>query len=140
MNLITAKVSPTLHLWEYKTAGIVETKMQHFQGPKAQSHVLWGSQAYGTSKEDFMSKDNALWRYQELSVYCKCGKTMSHWAANLSVWQKIMMASSSSLLNTCLFYSFILICSRDCLALCRSSCGKHSCPCRTVSQAVQEPI
>lgn len=93
-----------------------------FKGLKAQSLVLWGAQRYVTSKKDFMAKDNSLWRYQELSVYYKCGKTMSCWVANLSVWQKVM-ASSSSWLNTCLFYS--LFCSRDCLALCRSSCGKQ---------------
>lgn len=38
-------------------------------------------------------------------------KTMTYWAANLSVWKKVT-ASSSSCLNTCLFYSLLEICSR----------------------------
>lgn len=36
---------------------------------------------------------------------------MAHWAANPSVWQKVM-ASSSSWLNRCLFCSLLGICSR----------------------------
>lgn len=36
---------------------------------------------------------------------------MAHWAADPSVWQKVM-ASSSSWLNSCLFCSLLGICSR----------------------------
>lgn len=36
---------------------------------------------------------------------------MAHWAARLSVWQKVM-ASSNSWLSTCLFYSLLGICRR----------------------------
>lgn len=58
MNLISAKVSPTVRLWKYNTAGIAEIKTLHFPRPKAQSLVLWGAQRYVTYREDFMSKDN----------------------------------------------------------------------------------
>lgn len=70
--------------WEYNTAGIVEIEMVHFPRPKAQALVLWGAQRYVTCREDLTSKDNALWRYQEVTAYVKCGETMAHWAANLS--------------------------------------------------------
>lgn len=50
------------------------------------------------------------------------------------------MASSSSWLNIYLFYSLFGVCARNCPAACRSSWGRNSCSCYTVSYAVQEPI
>lgn len=50
------------------------------------------------------------------------------------------MASSSSWLNICLFYSHFGVYTRNCPAVCRRSCGKHSCFCYTVSYTVLESI